>query len=258
MRGASARVGIAVAHVTVHARISRDEATGPEPRRPTLRETAAKPIMPTPDRAEAGDTPLPDDVGAWLAAARAGDTAAWNALYTRLYDELHRLARRVRAGRAGETLSTTALVHEAYFKLRPSADLDWAGRAHFFAVAARAMREVLVTAARRRGTAKRGGDAVAVTFGDDLAQPARPDAVLALDEALARLATLDARRARVVELRFFAGLTAPETAAVLGVSVPTVERDWRTARAWLADALGDHADQHHSPPRAARGPGVAL
>lgn len=197
--------------------------------------------MPASDRPGARDTPPADDVAAWLEAARAGDTASWNALYTRLYDELHRLARRVRAGRAGETLSTTALVHEVYVKLRPSADLDWAGRAHFFGVAARAMREVLVTAARQRGAAKRGGGAVAVTFGDDLAQPARPDDVLALDEALARLAALDARRAHVVELRFFAGLTAPETATVLGVSVPTVERDWRMARAWLADALGAHA-----------------
>ncbi|HEY0778301.1 MAG TPA: ECF-type sigma factor [Gemmatirosa sp.] len=181
-----------------------------------------------------------DEVAGWLAAARGGDSAAWNALYGRLYDELHRLAHRVRAGRAGETLSTTALVHEAYLRLRPAATLDWEGRAHFFAIAARAMREVLVTAARRRATSKRGGGMAAVTFGDEVAaQPARPEALLALDEALDRLAAFDARRARVVEYRFFAGLSAAETAAVLGVSVPTVERDWRVARAWLVQALGE-------------------
>jgi RNA polymerase sigma factor (TIGR02999 family) len=145
----------------------------------------------------------------------------------------------VRAGRAGATLSTTALVHEAYLKLDPAAKLSGEGRADFFAVAAWAMRSVLVDAARRRGANKRGGGFTPVTLGDDAASPMRSDDLLALDEALERLRALDARRARVVDFRFFAGLTTPETAELLGTSVSSVERDWRTARAWLVQALGD-------------------
>jgi len=171
--------------------------------------------------------------------ARGGDPAAWDALYTRLYDELRRLAHRMRAGRAGATLSTTALVHEAYLKLDPTAEMIGERRADFFAVAAWAMRAVLVDAARRRGTDKRGGGMTPVTLGDDAANPVRPDEVLALDEALDRLRAMDARRARVVDYRFFAGLTTPETAELLGTSVSSVERDWRAARAWLVQALGD-------------------
>ncbi|GJG89492.1 DNA-directed RNA polymerase sigma-70 factor [Gemmatimonadetes bacterium T265] len=177
------------------------------------------------------------DVTGYLQAAQGGDPAAKDALYTRVYDELRRLARRVRAGRAGATLSTTALVHEAYFKLRPGRAGTWEDRAHFFGVAARAMRDVLVDAARRRAADKRGGGAFVTLGTADAAQPTRADEVVALDEALTRLAAVDPRRARVVEFRFFAGLTAAESAEVLGVSVPTVERDWRAARAWLAKAL---------------------
>jgi len=142
----------------------------------------------------------------------------------------------VRAGRAGATLSTTALVHEAYVKLRPARAGAWAGRAHFFGAAARAMRDVLVDAARRRAAEKRGGGAVLVTLGD-AAEAVRPDELLALDEALVRLGALDVRQLRVVEYRFFAGLTAAETADALGVSTSTVEREWRGARAWLAREL---------------------
>ncbi|GJG85033.1 hypothetical protein tb265_02140 [Gemmatimonadetes bacterium T265] len=181
------------------------------------------------------------DVTGYLQAAQGGDPAAHDALYARVYGDLRRLARRVRAGRAGETLCTAALVHEAYAKIRPAAGHVWEDRHHFFGIAARAMRDVIVEAARRRRAAKRGGGGVFVTLGAaDAAQPARADEVVALDEALTRLAALDPRRARVVEFRFFAGLTAAESAEVLGVSVPTVERDWRAARAWLAQALRDH------------------
>ncbi|GJG89507.1 DNA-directed RNA polymerase sigma-70 factor [Gemmatimonadetes bacterium T265] len=175
------------------------------------------------------------DLTALLRAAQAGAPSAEDAVYARVYDELRRLARRVRAGRAGVTLSTTALVHEAYDKLRPERAPAWEGRAHFFGVAARAMRDILVDAARRRGAEKRGGGAAFVTLGDDAAaQGVRGDELLALDEALDRLGALDARQLRVVEYRYFAGLTAAETADVLGVSLSTVEREWRGARAWLA------------------------
>ncbi|GJG87878.1 extracytoplasmic sigma factor ECF [Gemmatimonadetes bacterium T265] len=183
-----------------------------------------------------------DDVARRFGATGPGGPAAFADWYARAYDELHRLAHRVRAGRAGATLSTTALVHEAYVRLQPSrvappdAGAD-AERAHFFAVAARAMRDVLVDAARRRAAEKRGGGAALVTLGDDAAQAVRPDEVLALDEALRRLGALDARQLRVVECRFFAGLTADETALALGVSLSTVEREWRGARAWLAREL---------------------
>lgn len=171
-----------------------------------------------------------------LEAAGDGDERALDLVFARVYDELKGLAHRVRGGRASETLDTTALVHEAYLKLLPSAAIEWKGRAHFFAVAARAMRQILADAARRRLAAKRGGGALcSVTYDDDAhATPVRPAELIALDDALARLAELDPRRARVVEYRVFCGLTTRETAALLGISTGTVERDWRAARAWLA------------------------
>lgn len=143
-------------------------------------------------------------------------------------------------------MSTTALVHEAYVKLAGSADVDWQGRSHFFGVAARAMRQILVDAARRRSRDKRGGgEAVAVTFEEGgHAQPMQAAELLALDEALERLAVLDERQARVVEHRFFAGLTVEETAASLGRSVATVHRDWRAARAWLRREMRDSEVAH--------------
>lgn len=175
------------------------------------------------------------EVARLIEAASRGDAGAFDALYARVYDELHALAHRVRRGRSGDTMSTTALVHEAYLKLLPSARLGWEGRAHFLGVAARAMRQVLVAAARTRGASKRGGGELAVTLDEaSHAAPRRAESVVALDEALERLAALNQRQARVVEFRFFAGLTVDEAALVLGVSTPTVERDWRAARAWLA------------------------
>lgn len=173
-----------------------------------------------------------------LQAARGGDGRALDALFARVYDELHRLAHQVRQGRAGETLRTTALVHEAYLKLIPSADMSWESRAHFFSVAARAMRQVLVDAARRRVAQKRGGGELLVSLDERVqAPPMRSAELLALDEALHRLAARNERWVGIVEHRFFAGLTAGETAAVMDLSLRTVEREWRAARAWLADEL---------------------
>jgi RNA polymerase sigma factor (TIGR02999 family) len=185
------------------------------------------------------DSPaLPPGVTALLHSARDGDDGALGALFSCVYDELRRLAHRVRGGGGGETLNTTALVHEAYLKLVPSGDLDWSGRAHFFGVAARAMRQVLVDAARRRRAVKRGGGELLVTLDDaPAASTLRIEQLIELDEALHRLGRLDERQVRVVEHRFFAGLTSRETAEALGLSVPTVERDWRAARAWLAREL---------------------
>lgn len=164
--------------------------------------------------------------------------------YVRHYRELKALAHRVRAGRAGDTLSTTALVSEVWLKLAGRAPA-WNDQGHFLAIAARAMRQVLVDAARQRMAAKRGGVARAVITLEDDAQPApvRDEAVLALDEALTRLAQMDPRRAAVVEHRFFGGLSIEETARVLEIGSATVERDWRVARAWLAAELGGHGGE---------------
>jgi RNA polymerase sigma factor (TIGR02999 family) len=173
-----------------------------------------------------------------LEAARAGDERAMDQLFRVVYEELHRLARVVRVGRAGATLNTTALVHEAYVKLIPSRDLDWQGRAHFFRVVARAMRQVLCNAAEARMAQKRGGGLAAVTLGEQVGSgPADPETVIGLERALVELEALDPRQARIVECRFYAGLSVEETAEALGISVPTVKRDWRAARAWLARAL---------------------
>ncbi len=184
----------------------------------------------------------PTSVTALLrAAAGGGEARVLDALFEYVYAELRGLAHRVRSGGAGETLCTTALVHEAFIKLVPSSEIDWRNRAHFFAVAARAMRQILVDAARWRARRQReAGDAWAVTF-DEAAQaaPARAGELIALDEALQRLEALDERQARIVEHRYFVGLTAQETAEVLGVSEATVNREWRAARAWLRRELAE-------------------
>ena len=179
-------------------------------------------------------------VTALVQAAREGDDDAFDELYQQVYDELRRLARVVRQGKAGETLNTTALVHEAYLHLVPSAQLAWQDRAHFFKVAARAMRQVLVHAARRRGAAKRGGGVPPISFHEGLSMPpVYVEDVLTLEDALARLESLDSRKARVVECRFFAGLSIDETAETLNVGPATVKRDWRAARAFLTQALNE-------------------
>ena len=158
-----------------------------------------------------------------------------NELFTLVYAELRRIAaREMRRERPGRTLQTTALVHEAYLRLLKDASLSFESRAHFLGIAARAMREILIEHARGRGARKRGGGAVRLTLDDATAAVAAPDVdVLALDEALQRLACLDERHARVVELRYFGGLSVEETAAALDLSPATVKRAWTLARAWL-------------------------
>jgi RNA polymerase sigma factor (TIGR02999 family) len=180
-----------------------------------------------------------------LKAWGRGDSAALDRLTPLVYEHLHRMARiYMRSERPGHTLQATALVNEAYLRLVDTRDLDWTDRAHFFAVCARVMRRILVDAARSRAATKRGGGAgradhsTAIDL-DDLpaARTEMSAQVCALDEALDALAQLDPRRAQVVELRFFGGLTVEETGQVLQVSPQTVMRDWRLARAWLAREL---------------------
>ena len=162
-----------------------------------------------------------------------------DALFTRVYAELKGLAHRVRAGRGPVTLDTTALVHETYIKLAGSSDPPWKSDSHFFAIAARAMRQVLIDLARQRMAQKRGGtEPLVMTYDDAMhSAPVRPDDLVALDEALEALAQFDARKAQVVEMRFFGGLTEAEIAAALDVSSETVRRDWRLARSWLRRKL---------------------
>ena len=176
-----------------------------------------------------------DAVTELLLAAREGDEQAFRDLYDRLYDELRRLARVVRSGRDSPTLNTTALVHEAYLKLVPGRAFAARDRAHFFRIAARAMRQVLVDAARRRRTRRQGKVRLEMELPD--AVDFLSTDILALDAALTRLEQLNPRQASVVECRFFAGLTVEDTAAALDISEPTVKRDWRIARAWLAETM---------------------
>ena len=160
------------------------------------------------------------------------------ALYATVYAELKRLARRHLRGRPGATLSTTDLVHEAYLKLA-SPSRDWENRAHFFGAASQAMRDILVDYARRRRAAKRGGGAEVTTLTTgDAAFEVQLDDLLALDEALDRLKTLSERLHQVVELRFYAGLSAEEISEVLAVSARTVERDWAKAKLYLSREMG--------------------
>jgi RNA polymerase sigma-70 factor (ECF subfamily) len=176
-----------------------------------------------------------DDVTRILGEWTAGDPDALRRVVPLLYSELKRVARGVlRREPPGRMLQTTGLVHEAYIrlaKLNRLADVD---RAHFLSLAGRLMRQILVDEARRASTTKRGSGAVAIGLdATDPAAPAEAVDLLALDEALNRLAALDPRQCRIVELRFFAGLTAEEAAAALGISVPTLQREWAMARAWL-------------------------
>ncbi|MBA4156962.1 MAG: sigma-70 family RNA polymerase sigma factor [Gemmatimonadetes bacterium] len=166
---------------------------------------------------------------------RDGDPAAWDHLLPLVYDELRRIARRhIRRQRGGLTLNTTALVHEAYLKLVDQTRVPYADRAHFFSVASRAMRQVLIDYARRHRAAKRGGEWQRVPLDEaEVAVEERAGTLLALDEALTRLAEMNERLVRVVECRFFGGLTEEETAVALGVTDRTVRRDWTKARMWL-------------------------
>jgi RNA polymerase sigma-70 factor, ECF subfamily len=180
------------------------------------------------------------DATALLATADSGDGAALDRLVPLLYDELRVMAHRQLAReRRNETLQTTALVHEAYLRLVDDSRVTRRGRAYFFAAAARAMRQVLVDHARRRNAEKRGGGARALSLDEEqIAVDEFAAELLDLDRALEQLATLNPRHARVVECRFFAGMSVEETAESLGVSPRTVKYDWTLARAWLFDALG--------------------
>jgi RNA polymerase sigma factor (TIGR02999 family) len=181
------------------------------------------------------------DVTRLLQELRRGRDEAFDDLIPLVYDQLRQIARRRLAReRDDHTLRTTELVHEAYGRLVDHHAVDWNDRSHFFAVAARAMRQVLVEHARKKNAQKRGGKAPHVSVGQAPPSDQPPSvSILALHDALERLETLDARQAKVVEGRFFAGLTIGETAQMLDVSPSTVKRDWRTARAWLARALRD-------------------
>jgi len=179
--------------------------------------------------------PPPGDITEMLADLTGGNRDAVNALLPLVYDQLRVIAdNQLRHERNNHTLNATALVHEAYFRLVDQSRVTWQNRAHFLGVAARAMRRILINYAVARRAEKRGGDVIATTYDDDMVPRAQAaDELVALDEALVRLAQLSERQAAVVEYRFFGGLTQEEIAEVLGVSVPTVKRDWRMARAWL-------------------------
>ncbi len=170
-----------------------------------------------------------------LQAWAKGDLEARDRLLPIVYGELRKqAARQLRGERAGHTLQPTALVHEVYLRLAPPRRVPWESRAEFFAAAAQAMRRILVDHARKRATAKRAGNWTRVELPADVAIAGKNELdLLALDDALDRLAALDPRHARIVELRFFGGLSVPETASVLKVSTATVKRDWALARAWL-------------------------
>jgi RNA polymerase sigma factor (TIGR02999 family) len=175
------------------------------------------------------------DLTSLLRAWREGDPGAFAELASIIYDELRPLAHRYRRRQhGGDTLQTTALVHEAYVRLMRAHDVDWKDRGHFLAVAARVMRNILVDAARARGYQKRGSGSIRAELSEDIAAPDAGRLVLALNDALDHLAAVDARKSQVVEMRFFGGLSLEEIAGVLGVSVQTVMRDWRLAKAWLA------------------------
>lgn len=187
-----------------------------------------------------GNAMTTESVTDLLQAWAAGDQAALDELLPLVYDDLRRQARRYMRGQTpGHTLQTTALVHEAYLRLAGQSAVDWQSRAHFFGVAAKAMRSILVDHARARSAAKRGGSARAITLNDagKIPGPQISVDVLALDDALARLGELDPRKSQLVELRYFGGLGIDEAAAVLGVSPTTVKREWTTARAWLRREL---------------------
>ena len=189
-------------------------------------------------------THSPHEITDLLHQWRNGDERALNDLLTVIYPELHRLARGyMRRERHGHTLQTTALINEAYLRLARQRRIDWRSRAQFFGIAAQFMRRILVDHARAQHYAKRGGPGLVVVPIDEaiLFAPDRAPALLALDAALKQLAALDGRKARVVELRYFGGLTIKETADLLDLAPITVMRDWSFARAWLKRELGGDA-----------------
>jgi RNA polymerase sigma factor (TIGR02999 family) len=197
------------------------------------------------------EDPSAVDITQLLQDWQRGDGEALERLMPLVYDELHLIAtRHLARERRERTLQTTALVNEAYMKLVDQRRVDWQNRAHFFALAARLMRRIIIDDARRRQREKHGGDAVLVPIDDvEIPTPSVPvDAVdvLELDRALTDLGTIDADQSRIVELRFYGGLTIEETAEVMGVSMATIKREWALAKSWLYRALTD-------PPNASPG-----
>lgn len=179
-------------------------------------------------------TPSAQQVTRLLIAWREGDVGAFDRLMPMVYDEMRRLAHRyMRRVPGGQTLQTTALVHEAYLRLAGQEDAHWQNRAHFFAVCAKVMRALLVDRARSRYAIKRGGDLRQVELADVAQTPTQDERLVALDEALDRLAAIDPRKTRIVEMRYFGGMSVEETATVLDLSPITVKREWSKARAWL-------------------------
>ena len=184
--------------------------------------------------------PSPQQVTQLLLAWSQGEDEALQELIPVVQQELHRLAHRYMLGeRPGRTLQTTALVNEAYLRLLGSRKVNWQNRAHFFAISAQLMRRILVDAARERISKKRGGGAPKIVFDEALMGPGeRGQDLVALDDAVTTLSGVDPRKSKVVELRYFGGLSVEETAEVLKVSSDTVLRDWRMAKAWLAREMG--------------------
>ena len=194
--------------------------------------------------------PESGNVSQLLLAWGRGDKTARDELIPLVYDTLRRIARHhLRSERAGHTLQTSALINEAYLKLVEQS-VSWQNRAHFFGIASRLMRQLLVDYARARQRLKRGGDLqqISITAAGGIAQERAVD-LLALDEALTTLAEVDPQSSQIVELRFFGGLTETETAEALGISVATIKRDWTFARAWLIQRLkaGEDADPTKTP-----------
>ena len=183
--------------------------------------------------------PPPHQITELLAEWRDGNQAALDELYPLVYDELHRLARRYMSReRKGHTLQTTALINEAYVRLVDQRNVQWHNRSHFFAISAQIMRRILIDHARRHAYAKRGGGAQQVSLEEAATvTPEQSFELIRLDEALKSLAEMDSRRSRVVELRYFGGLSNQEIASVLHISQNTVTRDWKMARAWLYQQL---------------------
>lgn len=193
---------------------------------------AAPEIRPDGDMQSAPDK---HEITRWLAGCRGGDPVALEKLLPLVYDELHRRAMQFFSReRSGHTLQPTALVDEVYLRLVKQREATWQNRAQFFAVAAQMMRRILVSHARARQAAKRGGAEQHITVAEEVAVGAQRDVnLLALDEALKKLDTIDQQKSRMVELRFFSGLSVAETAEVMGVSPRTIDRQWQTAKAWL-------------------------
>lgn len=191
------------------------------------------------------------DITVLLRASASGDPRDGERLMGAIYEDLRRLAAsQLRSERAGHTLHPTALVHEAYIRLVNQRTAEWSDRVHFFSIASRIIRRILIDHARERRAQKRGGGRRPTPIdGLEVASPIRDPDLIALDEALHDLASIDERQARIVELRYFGGLTIPEIAAALSIGARTVDREWQTARAWLFDRLSGSESEAADAPR---------